>query len=88
MSDSVKDVLALVIGTVLVMLVWVAIEGGTSRPSPGTRIDARSISSQPASATAIASATLSPQMGEGVLEVAYASLLPTFWVAAMKTIVQ
>jgi hypothetical protein len=41
LSDSFKDVLALVIGTVLVMLVWVAIEGGTY---------SRNVSSQPVSA--------------------------------------
>jgi hypothetical protein len=33
MSEDFKDVLALVIGTVLVMLVWLAIGGGTYRPT-------------------------------------------------------
>ena len=42
----------------------------------------------PAYATNVALATLSPQTGEGVLELDYASLLPTFRVAATKTIVQ
>jgi hypothetical protein len=50
LSDSFKDVLALVIGTVLVMLVWVAIEGGTYRLLPGTKMNSRSVSSQPVSA--------------------------------------
>jgi hypothetical protein len=50
LSDSFKDVLALVIGTVLAMLVWVAIEGGTYRLSPGTKMNSRSVSSQPVSA--------------------------------------
>jgi hypothetical protein len=51
LSDSFKDVLALVIGTVLVMLVWIAIEGGTSRPSPGTKIDSRGVSSRSVTTT-------------------------------------
>ena len=50
LSDSFKDVLGLVIGTVLLMLVWVALEGGTYRLSPGTKIASRSVSSQPVSA--------------------------------------
>jgi hypothetical protein len=50
LSDSFKDVLGLVIGTVLLMLVWVAIEGGPYRLSPGTKMDSRSVSSQPVSA--------------------------------------
>jgi len=47
MSEYVKDVLALVIGTVLVMLVWLAIEAGTYRLSPDTEIGSRSVASQP-----------------------------------------
>ena len=50
LSESVKDVLALVVGTVLVMLVWLAIGGGTYRLSPDTEIDSRSVGSQPVSA--------------------------------------
>ena len=38
LSEYFKDVLALVIGTVLVMLVWLGIGGGTYRLSPDTEI--------------------------------------------------
>ena len=41
MSEYFKDVMALVIGTVLVMLVWLAIGGGTYRLSRDTDIGAR-----------------------------------------------
>jgi len=50
LSEYVKDVLALVIGTVLVMLVWLAIGGGTYRLSPDTEMGSRSGGSQPVSA--------------------------------------
>jgi len=46
-SEYVKDVLALAIGTVLVMLVWLAIGGGTFRRSPDTEMGSRSVGSQP-----------------------------------------
>jgi hypothetical protein len=50
MSEHLKDVLALVIGTVLVMLVWLAIGGGTYRLSPDTETGSQSVGSQPISA--------------------------------------
>jgi len=50
MSEYLKDGLALVIGTVLVMLVWLALGGGPYRLSPDTAIGSRSAASQPASA--------------------------------------
>lgn len=46
MSEYVKDVLGLVIGTVLVTLVWFAIGGGTYRLSPDAEIGSRSVSSR------------------------------------------
>lgn len=64
MSDYLKDVLALLIGIVLVMLVWRAIGGGTYRLLPDTEMDPRSIRSHPLSAHQAVSAglerTLSP----------------------------
>ena len=50
MSDYLKDVLALLIGIVLVMLVWRAIGGGTYRLLPDTEVDPRSVGSHPVSA--------------------------------------
>ena len=50
MSEYFKDVLALVIGTVLVMLIWLAIGGGTYRLSPDTEMASRSVGSQSVSA--------------------------------------
>jgi hypothetical protein len=50
MSEYFKDVLALVIGTALVMLVWLSIGGGTYRLSPDTDMGSRSVGSQPVSA--------------------------------------
>jgi hypothetical protein len=48
LSEFFKDVLALIIGTVLVMLVWLSIEGGAYRIlSPDTRMDSRGGDSQP-----------------------------------------
>ena len=47
MSEYVKDVLAFVVGTVLVTLVWVAIGGGTYRLSPDTEMGPRSAGSRP-----------------------------------------
>jgi hypothetical protein len=41
-SEYLKDVLALGIGTGLVMLVWLAIGGGTYRLSPDTEAGSRS----------------------------------------------
>lgn len=49
-SEYVKDVLALVTGTVLVMLVWLAIGGGTYHLAPDTEMGSRSVGSQPISA--------------------------------------
>ncbi len=45
LSEYIKDMLALVIGTVLVMLVWLAVGGGTH-----TEMGSRSGGSQPVSA--------------------------------------
>jgi hypothetical protein len=42
LSEYVKDVLAFVIGTVLVMLVWLAIGGGTYRRFPDIEMGSRS----------------------------------------------
>jgi hypothetical protein len=42
MSEYVKDVLGLVVGTVLVMLVWFALGGGTYRLSPDAETASRS----------------------------------------------
>lgn len=50
MSEYFKDVLALVIGTVLVMLVWLAIGGRTYRLSPDIGMGSRSVASQQISA--------------------------------------
>jgi hypothetical protein len=50
MSEHSKDVLALVFGTALVMLLWLAIGGGTYRPSADTEMGSRSVGSQPVSA--------------------------------------
>jgi hypothetical protein len=50
MSEYFKDVLALVIGTVLVMLVWLAIGDRSYRLSPDAEIGSRSARSQPVSA--------------------------------------
>jgi hypothetical protein len=50
MSEDFKDVLALVIGTVLVMLVWLAIGGGAYRLSPDTEMASRGVGSQRVSA--------------------------------------
>ena len=50
MSEYFKDVLALVIGTVLVMLVWLAFGGGTYRRSADTEIGSRSVGPRPVSA--------------------------------------
>jgi len=50
MSEYFKDMLALVIGTVLVMLVWLAIGGGTYRISAEPEMGSRSAGSQPVSA--------------------------------------
>jgi len=48
LSEFFKDVLALVIGTVLVMLLGLSIEGGAYRIlSPDTRMDSRGVDSQP-----------------------------------------
>jgi hypothetical protein len=49
MSEYFKDVLALVGGTVLVMLVWLTIGGGTYRLSPDTemRSEASGVSQSP-----------------------------------------
>jgi len=47
MSEYFKDELAVVIGTVLVMLVWLVMWGGTYRLLP---MDPRSAESQPVSA--------------------------------------
>lgn len=60
MSESFKDVLALVIGTVLVMLVWLAIGGGTYRLSPDAEIGSRSVGSQPVSAIGAVTVGLEP----------------------------
>ena len=49
MSEHFKDVLALVISTVLVTLVWLAIGGGTYRLSPDTETHSRSVESRPVS---------------------------------------
>jgi hypothetical protein len=56
MSEYFKDVLALVIGTVLVMLVWLAIGGGMYRLSPDPDMGSRSVGSQ--AAPAIRAATV------------------------------
>jgi hypothetical protein len=50
MSEYRKDVLALVLGTVLVTLVWLAIGGGTYRLSRDTDIGSRNAGSRPVSA--------------------------------------
>ena len=50
MSDYLKDVLALVIGIVLVMLVWRAVGGGTYRSLPDTQMEPRSVGSHAVSA--------------------------------------
>jgi hypothetical protein len=50
MSEYLKDVRALVIGIGLVMLLWLAIGGGTYRLSPDTEAGSRSVGSQPFSA--------------------------------------
>jgi len=50
MSEYLEDVLALVIGIGLVMLLWLAIGGGTYRLSPDTEAGSRSVGSQPISA--------------------------------------
>lgn len=50
MSERFKDALALAIGTVLVLLVWLAIGGGSYRLSPDTEMGSRSARSQPVSA--------------------------------------
>ena len=49
MSEYLKDVLALVISTVLVMMVWFAFGGGTYRRSPDTETGSRSVGSRPVS---------------------------------------
>ena len=51
MSEYFKDVLALVIGTVLVILVWLVIGGGAYRPPAGTEMGSRSVGSRPVSAS-------------------------------------
>ena len=48
MSEYFKDMLALVIGTVLVMLVWLAIGGRTYRISAEPEMGSRSAGSQSA----------------------------------------
>ena len=61
LSEYVKDVLALVIGTVLVMLVWFSVEGGVSRRlSPDTDMDSRGVGSQPVSAIGAATVAREP----------------------------
>jgi len=50
MSEYFKDVLALAIGTVLVMLVWLAIGGGTYRLSPDPEMGSRRVGFHPVSA--------------------------------------
>ena len=50
MSDYLKDVLALMIGIVLVMLVWRGMGGGTYRLLPDTEMDPRSVGSHAVSA--------------------------------------
>ena len=49
MSEYFKDVLALVISTVLVMMVWLAFGGGTYRLSPDRETGSRSVESRPVS---------------------------------------
>jgi len=58
MSEYLKDVLAIGIGIGLVMLVWLAIGGGTYRLSPDTEADSRSVGSQPISAIGAATVGL------------------------------
>jgi hypothetical protein len=50
MSERFKDVLALVISTTLVTLVWLAIGGGTYRLSRDTEMGSRSAESRPVAA--------------------------------------
>lgn len=50
MSEPVKDVLALVVGTALLMLVWFAIGSGAYRLSPDRETDSRTVGSRPVSA--------------------------------------
>lgn len=50
MSETFKDALAFVIGTMLVMLVWLAIGGGMYRLSPDTEIGSQRVGSHPVSA--------------------------------------
>jgi len=57
-SDYFKDVLALVVGTVLVMMVWFALGGGMHRLSPDREMDSRSAGSPPVSAIGAATAGL------------------------------
>ena len=59
MSEYVKDVLALVIGTVLVMLVCLAIGSVTYRLSPDSEMGSRSVGAQPISA--IGAVTVGPE---------------------------
>ena len=56
MSEYFKDVLTFVIGTVLVMMVWLALGGGIHRLSPDREMDSRSAGSR--SVSAIEAATV------------------------------
>lgn len=47
MSEPFKDVLALVVGTSLLMLVWFAIGGGPYRLSPDVGMESRAAGSRP-----------------------------------------
>lgn len=58
MSEYFKDVMAFVVGTVLVMMVWFALGGGMYRPSPDREMDSRSAASQPVSAIGAATVGL------------------------------
>lgn len=49
-SDSLRDVLALVVGTAVLMVVWFAVWDGTYRLSPEMQMDAHAVGSPPVSA--------------------------------------
>jgi hypothetical protein len=57
MSEYFKDVLALVSGTLLVLLVWLAIGSGMYRFSPDTDMGSQRVEARPA-AGAIGAATV------------------------------
>jgi hypothetical protein len=56
MTEYLKDVFALVLAVVLLMLMWLPTRGGTHRLPPETGMGSRSVSSQPVSAIGTASA--------------------------------